>query len=129
MRAQMFIVTMVFLVGLVFIVQQNLFSYSSFNPPGPFTERETHILETVKNTFQDALGTDTDCGIVQANLESLKNYLENQVIPGHVLDIEYTLDCTNWNNTEPNPKPLTLYVDIRGSGRDLSASLDMYNPI
>jgi len=105
-KGQMFIITMVFLIGFVFAVQQNLFQYSALEVSEYIEQNDAYLLQNIKGLFSDALQSVTGCETAEEccstasqKVSSLSNYLTSQILKGgYVLELGYSfLDCeANW---------------------------------
>ena len=128
MKGQMFILTIVFLVGLVFVVQQNLAGYSSFDLSEPFKSNDFHIFRDVRKMFNDTVATSTDCNEARDNLEELNNYLSRKILfGGFTLAMEYSVDCAYWDNPEPAPAPVNLLLRVVGKNSETVGEFDFYH--
>ena len=54
-KGQMFIVTIVFLVGLVFVVQQILLQYSYVDMPSSYKETDYYLLKSIEGVATQAV--------------------------------------------------------------------------
>jgi hypothetical protein len=126
-KAQMFVVTMIFLMGLIWVVQQNLFGYSFLDFSKPLQEMDYYLFKNVKDVVTLGLKTSVDCTDAKENLEELVYFLNKELISGYSLDLKYKLNCTYWNNTPPLPAPLNLSIHIIGKETDTTGSFEIYN--
>ncbi len=130
MKGQMFILTIVFLVGLIFVVQQNLAGYSSFDLSEPFKSNDFYIFRDVRNMFEDTTETSATCDDARNNLRELNNYLGRKILPGgFTLSLEYSLDCAYWDNIDPNPTPVSLLIRIIGKNSETSGEFEIYHQV
>ena len=93
MKGQMFIITMIFLVGLIFVVQGNLAQYTFLDLAKVFEKNDLPLLTGIKASFRDALATSWDCREAGRNLEELRNALDRKVIGGTAIEVSYALRC------------------------------------
>lgn len=102
MKGQMFIVTAVFLVSLVFAVQNLIFNYPFIDFQNTF-ENNDYIFANIKNNIQYVLDNSKDCDSAKDNIDELLSFLGQQMVSGYVFDFKYELNCTNWENAPPDP--------------------------
>ncbi|MFH1978240.1 MAG: hypothetical protein ABIJ92_02860 [Candidatus Aenigmatarchaeota archaeon] len=113
-KAQMFIVTMVFLVSLIFAVQQSFFQYTSIDTVSTFDVNDKYLIEDLKDLVNDTMHVSwEDCGEESSNVAALFSYLEN-----HNFRNGYAVDFGNSKNSLDCPSPIpgvnaTLDLDIR----------------
>jgi len=112
-KAQMFIVTMIFLIGFIFSVQQNLFQYSEADVPGSMEQNDIYLLWNIRDLFRDTLEGSADCAEAQTRLSTLENYLNTRIFRGgYVLEVGYQLLCENWESA--TEAPLKLSITLTG---------------
>jgi len=119
-KAQMFVVTMVFLVSLIFVVQQNLLQYTAVDTIDIFETHDLYLINNMKEMFQDTLDYSQTCdtGIDNAsyNLNLLTAYMKDQIyIGGYTVDFGETLnnlDCSNWGSNDPVNPLLVLEIKL-----------------
>lgn len=127
-KGQMFIITMVFLVGLVFVIQQgfmNWFSYS-IDYSSRMQMSDYYLFENMKSMARTSLMAASSCSEARDNLNELSTFLNTNVIKGYDLDFTYRINCAYWGNTPPNPAPLNLTIHIRGEDTDTYQNLFLY---
>ena len=113
MKAQMFIITMVFLVGLVFAVQSILSQYAFLDVAKVFETNDLTLLLSTKKSFQATLQSSPTCQHAGTSLQELENFLEKKVVGGSTIDITYTLDCSLWGSS-----PLNLTIHLKSIETD-----------
>lgn len=113
MKAQMFIITMVFLVGLVFAVQTSLSQYSFIDLADSFKDNQGELYTSVITSFESTL-LSPDCPAARVHKNELEQFMEGRVIGGTTIDVDATLDCAEWGN-----QPLQLAVTIRNAENDI----------
>lgn len=111
-KGQMFIITMVFLVGLIFAVQNNLSQYSFLNLASSFQGDDFYLLRGIKDSFSSTLTSSPNCGQADKNLQQLKNFLETNIDEASV-EVSYILDCSLWSSS-----PLTVTIHIKSIESD-----------
>jgi len=127
-KAQMFIVTMLFLVGLIFTVQQLLFQYSALDLSSPFRQNDIYLLENMKNAVNRTIKSTPDCPDFSQKMDELDSFMRSMgPKEGYALSIDYTLNCTHWNNPPPSDPPLNITMHIAGKGLDTYSRLAMYH--
>lgn len=115
-KGQMFIVTMVFLTGLIFSVQQIMFHYSYLDVSKPFQRTDFYLLKNVEDIFGQTISSSTTCPEALSNLEELHHYLYREDLGGYALELTYNgqkapnLNCSAW----PAGTVLELGVRIIG---------------
>jgi hypothetical protein len=125
-KAQMFVITMIFLVGLIFSVQSLLFQYAALDLSAPFRENTAYLLANVKDSINRTIKTTPDCTDFSAKMKELKDFMDRSVPQrGYSLALSYKVNCVNWASaTDP---PLNLTIQIIGKGGDTSARVYMYH--
>ena len=111
MKAQMFIVTMVFLAGLIFTVQQLLFQYSFLDLSEPLRDMDANLLGSIRDMFSDCLAASPDCQSAAQAAQEIHTFLLAQTFRGLDLEFKYWqdgkwastpyLNCTNWGTPDP----------------------------
>ena len=107
MKGQMFIISMVFLVGLMVAVQTNLGQYNYVNLADTFREHPGPLLSTLSEDLQSALTFSSDCGEARKRLQQIESDWEGQHIGSINIDLAWTLNCDKWEE-----KPLTATVRL-----------------
>ncbi len=132
MKAQMFIIAAIFLVGLAFFVQQALFRYSSLDISEPmrtndyYAFRSMHemISYTTKSTRNCESGKDN----FRQNLGEIESLLSKEGgTMSYITSISYSLNCSNWDNDPPDPSPLDLTLYTTGLGTETKGSFNIDN--
>jgi len=127
-KAQMFIITTIFLIGLVFSVQQLMFQYTALDLSAPFRENNIYLLQNTKNIINNTIRTTPYCPDFMTKMRELKDFLDKRIPRGgYSLSIGYRLNCTYWNNSPPNPPPLNLTIYIIGKNVETSSGVDLYH--
>jgi hypothetical protein len=116
-KAQMFIVTAVFLSSTLFFLQQALVTYASIDSTKAFRAKEVYILKNVMDSVTDTIRNADDnlagCQEFQKNIEELLSLLGDDVnSEGFVLESDYELDCGDWDHTYPQDAPLLLSLRL-----------------
>ena len=125
----MFIVTMVFLAGVIFTVQQLLFQYSAIDLSQALQKTDYYVLLNAKNVIQKSIVA-SDCDEAYRNLREVRDFLLERPLKGFGFSFLFNgepypnLNCTNWDTSRP---VLRLWANIIGSGTDTTAEYDMYN--
>lgn len=106
MKGQMFIITMVFLVGLIFAVQNNLSQYTFLDLSTTFEKSDFYILKSIKDSFYKTIKSARNCQEAQDNVNELKDFFENKIIEGTSIQIDQEWNCPGgWS---ANPLNLTI---------------------
>jgi len=114
-KAQMFVITMIFLAGLIFTVQNSLYQYSLIDLADTFSGNDAYILRGVKSSFESSINTSPTCEKITENLMELEAFLEKKFVMGSSIDIDYTLDCID-------PGQGSVNVTIRSRSIDVDAT-------
>ncbi|MFQ5647977.1 MAG: hypothetical protein ACE5FW_01960 [Candidatus Aenigmatarchaeota archaeon] len=123
-KGQMFVVTMVFLTGLIFAVQQLLFQYSLVDLSEPMQRTDLYLLESAGSIFNITMeGLDcADSGSVARTLQDLvelDTWLARQTFRGYSLELEYNgLDTPNLDCNGETDAVLVLDIRIIGPGSE-----------
>ena len=130
-KGQLFLIAVVFLVGMIFVVQQALFQYSSIQMSEPFERMDVEIFKNMLDVINTTIKETYVCNETKDNFNDkmiiLKNTLLEEYGRAYTLEIVYVLDCENWNNVPPNPAPLYMTISVEGVGRDTRGSFDFYH--
>jgi len=125
-KAQMFIISMLFLVGLIFSVQQLLFQYTALDLSAPYRENDIYLLKNLKDVVNTTIKKTQECPDFSEKMEELSSYLKSGAqMGGYGLSLDYTLDCSHWSDT--SAPPLNLTIHIAGKGSDTYSRLAMYH--
>jgi hypothetical protein len=110
-KGQMFIVTMVFLAGLIFTVQQLLFQYSFLDLSEPLRDLDANLLGSIRDMFSEGLAASPDCQSAVWAAQEIHTFLSAQTFRGMDLEFKYWqegkwanapyLECTNWDTEDP----------------------------
>ena len=109
-KAQMFIVTAVFMTSMLFFLQQALVIYTQMDATRPFMSKEVYILDGIRKSVEDTIkaggSSAQDCTRFQDNVEDLLLKTKEDVnAEGYVLVTNFELECDYWTNTAPAPPP------------------------
>ena len=123
----MFIVTTIFLAGLVFAVQQIMFKYVSVDPKTGFSFDDYGIIKGVRDASNMSLASSADCAELEQRMASLKAFLERRSSAvGYSLNLDYRIDCTRFGNSPQSPAPLNVTVRVISSRTDSSSGFLLY---
>jgi len=129
MKGQMFILTIVFLVGLIFSVQSLLLSYSYIDlSQGPQTS-DSNIIMVISEAIRETIETTDFCSDAQGNLNELNTHIVTGMLSLYDIDISYSINCGRWDNPYPDPPPVEADVRIVGEATDTEAGLVFYHNI
>lgn len=132
MKAQMFLVSFVFAVGLIFVIQQSLFQYTDIDISEPANINEFSLMQsaldavnrTLVRTYQCESGKDS----FRERMEELKNFFARESIRKlYSLSLEYDLDCSKWENVYPAENPVNLTIRLNGPQIKASGTYTMYH--
>lgn len=127
-RGQMFVVTAIFLAGLIFAVQSMAFQYLSVDSREGFMLDEYGIAKGVRDAVDATVAGSPDCGSLGVNMKLLRRFIETQGSDmGYLTEFGYSLDCSAFGSNPVSPVPL-LNVSIRvlGGGKDSTSRLSFY---
>ncbi|NIO19283.1 MAG: hypothetical protein GTN76_00675 [Candidatus Aenigmarchaeota archaeon] len=132
MKGQMFVVAIVFLVGLIFIIQQILFQYTFMDISDPLRTSDAHIVRSITKDINQTIKTTLECNETD---DSFKRYLEEldsmlkkeETGKIYVIYISKSLECNFWNNMPPAEAPLNISVRVTGLGKDTTGSFKLYH--
>lgn len=118
-KGQMFIITIIFLIGLIFTVQQILIQGFSIDLPSSFQEDDFYFIRAVKTIFDSAAYSDLSCG----DMMELSDFIERQAKDiGFDLNIERITyndgfsSCNDQGNFNVNPDSVNITFSLTGKG-------------
>lgn len=114
-KGQMFVITMIFLISMVFAVQSLLFNYAEIDLSSPLQNRDSYLVDNVESTFQAALRSSDDCEEARMNIIDLKNVITNSIKGGQEVRITGNINCTSDGDWPSDPE-LTIQVFINSEG-------------
>jgi hypothetical protein len=127
-KAQMFIVTTLFMIGLIFTVQQLIFQYTALDLSAPFRENSIYLLRNTKDVINATIRSTPDCADFSAKMKELKDFLDRRVpYGGYSLAIDYKLNCSKWTNAAPQPSPLNVTLQIVGKTSETASRVYLYH--
>jgi len=109
MKAQMFIITMVFLTGLVVFVSQMLLSYASVNVSDLPERSGGYVVKEYVSIINDTIQSSRNCTDANDSIRELHGFLSRLVTEGYYSNIKYgtsTLpsftaqDCQRFNDID-----------------------------
>lgn len=126
-KGQMFIVTVVFLVGVVFVVQQILLQYSYLDLPSSYQHGDFHLMRSAEIITTRAVTVAGTCTEAEENLKTSLLFLAEQTAGGYSLDVDYSVNCTNWDNKFPEPGPVTANIRITSESSETTNTMVVYS--
>jgi hypothetical protein len=111
-KGQMFVITMVFLVGLVFSVQSLLFSYSQTDLSSGKSQ-DAYTIKNMEEVLQSALDSSPDCREARDNVDMLENMVSRTMGSGSQVRFNGGINCTATGDWTSPPE---LVVDVMISG-------------
>jgi hypothetical protein len=123
-KGQMFIVTMVFLIALIFSVQQLLLKCSSLDLSAPSKAKDAYVVENMEPIFQAALDSSEDCEEARANVGELSDLITRTIKGGYSFDISEDIECTPSGGWPPPPE-LTILVTVTGETSETKAGFEL----
>ena len=130
----MFLVSFVFAVGLIFVIQQSLFQYTDIDISEPSNINEFRImestLEVINRTIINTDSCDSGKESFTKKMEELKTFFGRETIRKlYQLEVLYQLDCTFWENSRPAESPLNLTIRLNGPKIKSYGSFALYHII
>ncbi len=107
MRGQMFIITMVFMLGFLAVIQQSLLMYSVFDLSAPARNSQYSLLLNIENVLNDTVLSSTECGNAKNDLENnfyeVLDYIRtNSIREGVIINMDSNrIDCGAWGTENP----------------------------
>ena len=129
MKGQMFILTMVFLVGLIFSVQSLLLSYNYIDLSQAPQTTDANVLRAVSAAIKDTVMRTESCSDVSGNLDEFSMGISTGMLAIYDIRISYNIYCDRWNNPYPNPPPIEADINITGEMTETSAILSFYHNV
>jgi len=127
MKGQMFILTIVFLVGLIFSVQSLLLSYNYIDlSQGPQTS-DANVLMGISTAIKDTVEITISCSDVSGNLDELNKEISTGMLASYDISISYSIYCGRWGNSDPDPPPVEADIRVVGERTDTKALLPFYH--
>ena len=112
MKGQMFMVTMIFLAGLIMSVQQILIQYARLDLGQPFIRDDSELLQSIVNIINKSV---RPCS--EQNIRELFARLSKQDFGIYDVRIAWDLNCSR-------QKPLHVDIQILSPGSKTEASYD-----
>ena len=95
MKAQMFVVTMIFLAGLIFFVQQALFGYTALDLTEPFEADEFYTNENIRDIVDEIIEGSATSEEANEKILEFTDFVKGEVVKrGYELKGDYLLDCS-----------------------------------
>ncbi len=130
-KGQLFLVAIVFLIGIIYVVQQSLFNYTSVEMSEPFENTDIVLFENIVNLVNETIRDTPSCNETKDSFEGKMSDLKLSLLREHgraySIDIVYEIDCFRWKNTPPSPAPLRMSVTVTGPGRDIRGTYEFYH--
>jgi len=128
-KGQLFLVAIVFLVGMIFIVQQALFQYSEIDITEPFRTMDVQIFNNILSALNQTIRETYYCNETkdsfQNRLDDLKTSFQEEYGLTYSIEMLYALNCSNWNSQSSSP--LTITIAVSGQGRDTRGTYSFYH--
>lgn len=114
----MFIVTTIFLVVLVFAVQQSLLQGFAIDLSSSILEDDFHMIQNIKNILSDAVEKDFTCRELTELAGFIKKQSPNTGFSVNIESIsqESSFNCRDAGRGEETPNPATIKFTINGKG-------------
>ena len=124
-KAQMFIVTLIFLAQFVFVVQQALIAYARVDLPSAAAGREGELLAAAVRSVNESVLSAADCGEAQERFTAVEDYYRGRQIGVFAVSVSGVWDCARWGAVS-GAAPLTATVRVTGAGRESSLAAGFY---
>lgn len=132
MKGQMFIITMVFLTGLVVFVSQMLLSYSAVDVSDVPDRTGGFVIKEYVSIINDTLQSSRNCTDAVDNVRELHGFLERLVTEGYYSKITYDrkaeprIDCDRFNDLSGSVPLFSADIDIMTGFTDVKGLYDFY---
>ncbi len=115
-KAQMFVVTAVFLTSMLFVVQQIFMTYAAIDTSAPFKTRQVYVMKNIIDSVNETIRTADNglagCQEFQKNLEELLSLLRDDLSSeGFIFEASYEIDCSRWSYAS-GKAPLSLSIRL-----------------
>lgn len=128
-KGQLFLVSIVFLIGMIFIVQQALFQYSTIEMSKPFANRDAELFGNIVGVVNRTIAETYYCNETKDSfgirMEDIKTSFLEEHGREYSIAIDYDLNCTRWLST--SSPPLWLSVSLTSQGRNTRGTFNMYH--
>jgi hypothetical protein len=120
-KAQMFIITMVFLAGLIVAVQQILIQYSELDISKGFDRSDSHLIDNIKDMFNRTLESSECCPVALGRVKEMDGFINRRGGGSYFLELGYNgnqavnIRCENFNT---NDSVLNLSVKVTTAGTE-----------
>jgi hypothetical protein len=121
-KGQMFIVTMVFLIAMIFSVQQLLLRYTAIDLSTPPQTTDAYLIENMESAFQAALDSSDICEEARTNVKELREVIGRTIKGGLSVEILGDVVCP-WPASGPD---LAIQVRVTGETYETSAEFEFY---
>jgi hypothetical protein len=123
-KGQMFVITMIFLVAMIFSVQGLLLNYLHVDLSLPSQSPDTYIMDNIESVFQSAVRSSDDCATARNNVIVLKEAIGRSMKEGREIVVKGDIGCTidgEW----PEPPELTVHAVITREGSETLATFEL----
>lgn len=127
-KGQMFILTMVFLIGLVFVIQQSFMNWFAYSIDfyANTQRNDYYTFNSIRQMSQATLLTSPSCTDARESFNDMTSFLQSRVLSGYFLEYSARLNCAYWNNPPPQPPPLNVTIHVTGKGLDSYSNFNLY---
>jgi hypothetical protein len=123
-KGQMFVVTVVFLIAMVFAVQSLLFTYSEIDISQPPRARDAYVTQNIESIFRSALDSSDSCQEVRKHIIDLNNFVSSSVMGGQEVKVTGNVNCTSGDGWPPPPE-LTISVFVKKEDGETWATFEL----
>ena len=120
----MFVITMVFLVSMLFSVQSLLFRYAETSLTHPSQNTDAYIVDNLEDVFQSVLESSDDCFTVRENVIVLRNMLSSSIKSGREIRVTGDVSCNSTGGWSPSPE-LTIQILISSDGGETWTTMEL----
>ena len=113
-RGQMFVITIIFLAGVISAISFSLYMYSSMDLSETIARNDAFIFKNLKDIVNKTVASSSGCTEAGKNLNELKSFIgrrETQSME-HVIKLDFVMECGKWNNYYPAEPPIRMYLEI-----------------
>ena len=92
----MFILTVIFLIGMIFALQQVFLQYAFFDLPETARDTPQYLMAGLERGLNTSVQSAGDCVGMQRTVDELKATAEQQLIGGFSVQLDTQLNCTSF---------------------------------
>ncbi len=103
----MFVITMVFMLGFLTVIQHSLLMYSQFDMSAPLRESQYALMKNIEEVLNETVETSDACGNAKNDLENnfyevLSYIRKSSIDEGTIVNMDRSkIDCGAWGTENP----------------------------